>query len=124
MLSCEKVQHCPDNIFCNSIFVGNKSYLVEDNETMSIKFLDDSRCPLIVQCIYAGTIDFVLKWEKNNNTKLDTISYSGGIESKAQIFKGLGNHNITLRVKDVTPYPEDITQIPEEDYKYYLEFEK
>ncbi|MCF2443708.1 hypothetical protein L0657_07055 [Dyadobacter sp. CY345] len=86
--------------------------------------LNESRCPINVNCIQAGGVDLQLSISDGTNKANIPVSFKS--ESKAsghQTFM-LGNQNYSLVVHDVLPYPVT-TQTPDlEEYKVNLSIEK
>lgn len=77
-------------------------------ENLSIKFLavaEDSRCPLDAVCVWEGNAEILLE------TAQDTVPLNTTLEPK---IIDVGSY--TIELISVSPYPETITSIDDEDY--------
>ena len=74
--------------------------------TLHVNFIHDSRCPVDVQCIWAGRADvqLLLSKKRASSTVNLTISASPGtFENSARVTLNAASYGVTLQ--DVVPYP-------------------
>lgn len=92
----------------------------DDNDGLSIRFdsiSGDSRCPVGVQCIWAGRADAVLTLSQGGTTQTSTLSTGdlskGGAGETA--FNGF-----TVKLENVEPPAKEGQKIEQKDYKVRL----
>ncbi len=73
-----------------------------------VKVISDSRCPIDVQCIQAGTVVLSVKLELNGQTRDDTISMGDTISFSGKL----------IQLFEVTPVTNSKITIKQSDYKF------
>jgi hypothetical protein len=86
--------------------------------------VNESRCPINVDCIRAGSADLQLSISDGTNKALVDISFENGKKASGHKTFTLGNQTYSLVIHDVLPYPVTTTNPKLEDYKVNLSIEK
>lgn len=113
---CERITNTPDSqqaVLGDTIQLtyGQTFTLLPDN--MQVRFdsvTQDSRCPLDVECVWAGMAEVKLWFEQDQVEQtglLNTMDDPGSITVFGK----------TVHLIDVTPYPQTPGEIPQGDYK-------
>lgn len=87
-----------------------------ESENLQIQFLevsDDSRCPVDVQCFWAGQATIVIGILKDGNN-LGNVNLVLGAASPDQATAHFDNYTISLL--ELTPYPQQNQQVERLDY--------
>lgn len=90
--------------------------------SVQVKRIIDSRCPLNVDCVWAGNVIAVVDIYRNGKlVEEKELNFSARDEALDALFD-----NDTTRVlgHSVTPYPKAGEKIAQEDYKLYLTIHK
>lgn len=86
--------------------------------------LNESRCPLNVNCIQAGGVDLELSISDGTNKVNIPVSFKSDSKASGHQTFMLGNQNYSLVVHEILPYPAT-TQKPDlDEYKVNLSIEK
>jgi len=114
---CERINNQPDNaqLYLGDTLeleYGQSITLLPDN--IEIRFdsvVSESRCPVSVDCIWAGTAEVKLRLKQGQVE--ETIVLSTYTEPHSAVVFGK-----TVTLIDVSPYPQDpLVVIPQEDYR-------
>ena len=108
--------------------VSNKqetSFRTSDDELKAkLTAVADSRCPMNVTCIVAGSANVTFDVsDGTNHTDVQVVFSSDGKNSGSQDFT-LGGHTYILTVTSVLPYPETSKTPALEEYKVSVSIEK
>ncbi len=88
--------HINERVYVNGVYI------------KPVKVISDSRCPIDVQCIQAGTVVLSLKLEVNGQTRDDTISIGDTASFSGRL----------VQLFEVTPVTNSKLTIKESDYKF------
>ena len=117
LTNCIKDKDSGGNLILNDTLIIKKGeVLFNYDKDISISLdsiLNDSRCPLTYECIWAGNAElkFIFRVNKNNIIfKLNTSHFSSFISDTL-----IKCYRITLL--SLSPYPEASEIIPQEDYR-------
>lgn len=94
-------------------------------ETFTIRFdsiSGDSRCPVGVQCIWAGRVDGVFTLQSGKNTR-STVTLSSGDFGQGGTAEARVN-GYTVKLDGVSPAKEEGKPIAQKDYKASLTVSK
>ena len=108
--------------------VSNKqetSFRTSDDELKAkLTSVADSRCPMNVTCIVAGSANLTFNVsDGTSQTDVSVVFSSDGKNSGNQEFK-LGSHTYNLTVTTVLPYPETSRTPTLEEYEVSVSIEK
>ena len=116
--SCSK-SDC-DEGFTETKFKVNKEYCLKDNESITIKNVQDSRCPSDVICVWEGEVNLSLSLKKESgNVDFDLVFKN---DDTAQEFDDQNGYKFTIR--NITPYPVSTVQTDLDDYVIEMKIEK
>ena len=74
--------------------------------TLHVNFIYDSRCPVGVQCIWAGRADVQLLLSEKRASRTVNLTISAGpgtFQNSARVTLNVASYGVTLQ--DVVPYP-------------------
>lgn len=108
--SCSK-SDCADG-FDTTNFSLNKEYCLNENESIIIDSLLESRCPANVECVWAGQVNLFITIKINNASHQHEIIYKN--EENVQIFNDISGY--TLSIEAITPYPVTSNDNTPEEY--------
>ena len=78
------------------------------------KILEDSRCPTSVVCVWEGRAVVELTFTKGNETVTDSLATISSVAAPSNSTTVFGR---TVKLLEVTPYPEFAAPIPHGDYQ-------
>jgi len=88
----------------------NKKVTISGVSITPIELISDSRCPVDVQCVWAGTVDIKVKIESGTSVQESRISLGSSVKFL----------NVGVELKNVLPQPYVRVSIKPENY--YFEF--
>ncbi|MFA6430072.1 MAG: hypothetical protein WC229_03605 [Candidatus Paceibacterota bacterium] len=88
----------------------NKKVIISGISITPIELISDSRCPVDVQCVWAGTVDIKVKIEFGTSVQESVISLGNSVKFL----------NVGVELKNVLPQPYARVSIKPENY--YFEF--
>lgn len=99
LFTCNPEDACDQNDALKlDSFVKGTSYCLDENLNFEITNLQDSRCPLMVECVWAGNVGINLKFSGTSN--LDTtVTYERTVKD-AFLLNGY-----QFAIDSITPYP-------------------
>lgn len=106
-----------DSVF--SLAMGQTALL--PSEQLSIQFvavLEDSRCPVDVQCVWAGNAKVSIEIKQSGHATQTRILNSN-LEPREVAYEGF-----QIRFEDLAPQPRSNSQIRREDYRLSLSVSK
>ncbi|GLU53733.1 hypothetical protein [Dyadobacter frigoris] len=92
--------------------------------SVTVLEINDSRCPINADCISVGKV--IVKFSLSdgaNNTEASIELINDEKDKTVQSFK-LGDQSYSIKIHEVSPYPEIFKTINPEDYKVSLTIEK
>lgn len=112
---CERVTDGPKNqqaAFGDTLQLayGQTITLLPDNMEVRFDSVYDSRCPLEVDCVWAGIAEVKLWFRQNQVEQTGSLNTANEPPSITVFGK-------TVRLIDVAPYPQSPGSIAQEDYK-------
>ena len=91
---------------------------------VNILEIKESRCPINVDCIQAGSADLELSISDGTNKTSVPVSFKNDSKASGHQTFTLGNQTYSLVIHEVLPYPEYTKTPNPEDYKVNLSIEK
>ena len=86
--------------------------------------LKESRCPIDVNCVQAGSADIDLSISDGTNKTNVPVSFKDDNKASGHQTFTLGNQTYSLVIHEVLPHPESTKTPNLEDYKVNLSIEK
>jgi hypothetical protein len=109
-----------DDAFNTTKFKLNKDYCLNNDETLVIKLLEDSRCQTGVICAWEGQVK--LQFDIATSAGLKTQELTIKNDNSVQTFDNIESYKFTIR--NVNPYPKYGETYTEEDYEIEMQTEK
>ncbi len=109
---CKK--ECDEALTISNFKVGT-IYCLDDNQSISIDSIQDSRCPLGVLCIWPGQTQLNMKFYDNGiGTSFDIV-----VPNDDSIFVVKNKFGYDYSIKSISPYP--MTNVEEKQSDYVVE---
>ena len=107
----------------NSIPNENLGIVVFENEDVLIELtgIEDSRCPLDVTCVWEGDAVVQMSISSDGYTSIFTLNSNPNVDSGQVRTEQFG---YSIKLNDVSPYPETSGQIDLDEYEISLEVRK
>lgn len=95
-------------------------------QSLTVKVLEvnESRCPINVDCIQAGSADIQLSISDGSNEANVPVSFKNASKASGHQTFALAKQNYSLVVHEVLPYPVSTEKPNPEDYQVNLSIEK
>lgn len=122
--SCNQEEPCSVFKLDEPVEIPLHETITHCTELISISFLDitqDSRCPENVVCVWQGLVEVEILFEvqgKEENIKLSSYPQFEEVPNSVN-FNGY-----SIKLVDVTPYPNTTKKYREEDYRLAVQVEK
>lgn len=114
MISCSK-NEC-DTAFKTYAFEVGKQYCTDDFSFFSIDSINDSRCPLNVECISAGATKlYTSLFQEDVIIPFDIL-----VPNDKRQFTIEGNQSLVYKIDSITPYPIAGVEVAQKDYRVYM----
>lgn len=94
--------------------VGTENKSAESSVLFTITDVQDSRCPIDVECIWQGEAEIEIKFDSPFQETIVLSTYDNLVDT-------VGNY--TVKLLDVSPYPISTKTIKPEDYTIKLKVE-
>ncbi|WP_430399512.1 hypothetical protein [Flavobacterium sp.] len=109
-----------ESVSANSI---NNNTRTDKYEIIISKVISDSRCPVDVNCVWAGEVELMLSIYKENvfyTEELITVSYKNTLENKSILEKYTSNKKI--KSIEVLPEKKQGVEIKLQDYSLKIDY--
>ena len=124
LLSCQNEEPCKTFELEKPVEIAFQETLTHCTESISVSFLDiihDSRCPEDVVCIWQGFVEVKVTFSVKG---LEKTAYLSSSPSATDSPSEISVNGYTLKMMDVTPYPNTSAKFREEDYRLLYQVEK
>ena len=107
--SCDKSGLCENEAADALYFEPGTTYCLDKDHEFAISKIEDSRCPINVECVWAGNAVVHLEFDNNVDT---SITYQANLANKLVLL------GYEFSVDSITPYPVEPTD--DGPYKVYM----
>ena len=108
--SCSK-SDCKDG-FDTTNFSLNKEYCLNEDESITIDSLLESRCPTNVECVWEGQVNLYISIKTNNASHQHEIIFKN--DDNIQTYNDISGYS--LSIESITPYPVTSNDTTPEEY--------